>query len=425
VAGSFRFIHAADLHLDTPFQGIAGPAPTVALALQEASLQAWDNLVSLTLEREAALLVIAGDIYDGAQRGVRAQLRFLDGLKRLSVAGVQTLIVHGNHDPLDGWTAIRQWPSGVTVFGSDAVESMSVKVGRQTVHVHGISYRTRDVCDNLAKGFKRSRGKSLNIGLLHTNATGEAEHALYCPCTLSDLDAARMDYWALGHIHKQQFLREGGPWVAYSGDTQGRSPKPSESGPKGVLVVDVADAAVGSVTFEPVDAVRFVACSLDIHEIADVPALQAAIIGAVDDLRGQNDTRALIVRVVLEGRGPVAADLRRGGILAEICGELRGNLDGLDPFVWLESIKDRSRGDLDLDVLRSREDFAAELLRLADGLAGDAESADAFIRGAGELLDKPGQVEKELREIDPDTVDDVLAEALEFALDRLEREVDQ
>lgn len=425
MSGSFRFVHAADLHLDTPFQGIAGPAPGVVQALQEASLQAWDNLVTLTIESEAAFLLIAGDIYDGADRGVRAQLRFLDGLRRLSAAGVETFVVHGNHDPLDGWSAVKEWPGGVTVFGSDAVESVATRVGRQTVHVHGISYRTRDVQDNLAKGFKRSRAKSLNIGLLHANVGGNAEHASYAPCSLTDLDAAGMDYWALGHIHKQQFLREGGPWVAYSGDTQGRSPKPSETGPKGALVVDVSGSTIDSVRFEPVDVVRFVTCTVDVHDVADVPALQSRLVESVDELRRANAERSLLVRVVLEGRGPVASDLHREGAVADLCGELRAGYEGLDPFVWVESIKDRSRGGLDLGALRERDDFSAELLSLADGLAADSDAMAAFVEGAGGMLGRPGQVERALRDLEAEAPDEVMAEALELALDGLEREADR
>ena len=118
----FRFIHAADLHLDTPFEGIAGPAPKVAEALREASLQAWDRLVQLALDEEVLFVLLAGDIYDGADRGVRAQIRFVNGLRRLDQAGIRTFIVHGNHDPLSGWSAVHEWPATVTIFGSRAVE---------------------------------------------------------------------------------------------------------------------------------------------------------------------------------------------------------------------------------------------------------------------------------------------------------------
>src|SRR5262245_51374847 len=123
----FRFVHAADLHLDTPFEGLARTSPEVGAALRDASLQAFDALVELTLREDAAFLVIAGDVYDGAERGVRAQLRFLGGLRRLSEAGVQVLVTHGNHDPLDGWSAIREWPAGVHVFSPEVVEQVPVE----------------------------------------------------------------------------------------------------------------------------------------------------------------------------------------------------------------------------------------------------------------------------------------------------------
>jgi DNA repair exonuclease SbcCD nuclease subunit len=342
----------------------------------------------------------------------------------LSAAGVETFVVHGNHDPLGGWSAIREWPNGVTVFGSGEVETVALMVGRQAVEVQGISYATRDTCENLASRFRRATGKSLNIGLLHTNVGGNTDHASYAPCSLGDLDAAGMDYWALGHIHRHEFLREGGPWVAYSGDTQGRSPKPSEMGPKGVLVADASGSTVASVRFEPVDEVRFATCAVDISDISDLPMLQSRIGQRVDGLRIGNAERSLLVRVVLEGRGPVASDLHHDGALADFCAELRAGYDDLDPFVWIESLKDRSRVLLDLDALRQRDDFSSELLRLADGLTGDREGATSFVKAAAEKLGQPGQIEKALRDLEPEASEEVLAEALYLALDSLEREAD-
>src|SRR5215207_3068203 len=117
----FRFIHAADLHLDTPYEGIGRASDDVQRALRDASLDAFDALVDLALERNVSFVVIAGDIYDGAERGLRAQMRFLSGLRCLDDAGIRTFIIHGNHDPLDGWSAIARdsWPAGVTIFGSE------------------------------------------------------------------------------------------------------------------------------------------------------------------------------------------------------------------------------------------------------------------------------------------------------------------
>ena len=421
MSGSFRFVHAADLHLDTPFQGVAGPAPEVAKALYEASLQAWDNVVDLTIAREAAFLLIAGDVYDAAERGVRAQLRFVDGLRRLDAAGIRAFIVHGNHDPLDGRSAIHDWPAGVTAFGCAEVETEALTIDGQRVLVHGISYATGDTQENLAARFRASRDGSLNIGLLHTNAGSNAEHAPYAPCSLADLDAAGMDYWALGHIHQRLFLREGGPWVAYSGDTQGRSPKPSEMGAKGVLVAEVSGSRVESVQFDAVDVVRFVRCAVDIADAVDVAALESRIIALTDELRRDNDGRSLLVRVVLEGRGALAGDLRVNDGLAGLCAKLREDYAGLDPFVWIESLRDRSRGLLDYDALRAGNDFRAELLRLHDGLAGDPGGAAAFVAAAAAKLGASTPVAAALRDLDGDVPADVLAQALDLALDDLER----
>ena len=139
----FCFIHAADLHLDTPFEGIGQVAPWVADALRDASLEAFDALIELACDRNAAFVVLAGDIYDGAERGIRAQLRFKKGLERLSDAGIWSFVVHGNHDPVTtGWSALRsEWPPLVRIFEPGTVGEVTVKKdGEPIATVRGISY---------------------------------------------------------------------------------------------------------------------------------------------------------------------------------------------------------------------------------------------------------------------------------------------
>src|SRR6478672_7542537 len=155
-APKFRFVHAADLHLDTPFAAIGRVAPEIAGRLRDASLEAYDALTRLAIEREAAFVVFAGDIYDCADRGVRAQLRFLRGVERLGEKRIPVFVAHGNHDPLDGWSAIRRAPANLTVFGAGTVETHPVtRDGELLAHVCGVSYARRDVSENLALGFRR------------------------------------------------------------------------------------------------------------------------------------------------------------------------------------------------------------------------------------------------------------------------------
>lgn len=417
----FRFIHAADLHLDTPFEGVAGPAPEVAEALREASLQAWDRLVQLALDEEVLFVLLAGDIYDGAERGVRAQIRFVNGLRRLDQAGIRTFIVHGNHDPLSGWSAVHEWPATVTIFGSGAVESLPLEIaGEQVAVIHGISYGKRETIDNLARKFTRGDGRGLHVGLLHANVGAVSEHASYAPCGLADLTAAGMDYWALGHVHKRQVLREGDPWVVYPGDTQGRSPKPSETGEKGAFVVTVSGSTVSPPEFYALDAVRFIECEHDIGDVVDIPQLQSRLAESLDSLRAQHEGRALLVRITLGGRGRLADDLARPGAIDGLLVEMREADAGLEPFLWIESIKNHTRQELDFATIRARDDFSAGLLAFADQLQADEVAAGQFVADRSSLLEI-GQVQRVLRELEPDEPLDVLAEAVDLAVDSVER----
>lgn len=417
---SFRFVHAADLHLDTPFDGLSRLGAEVPEVLRDASLQAWDNLVALTLERQADFLVLAGDIYDGPQRGLRAQLRFLHGLRRLSEAGVQVFMVHGNHDPLEeGWSAVRDWPAGVTRFGPDEVAGVPVeRDGRRLATVYGISYRTRETWENLALRFPARTEPGFAVGVLHCNLGGQRDHAAYSPCQLADLQASDIDYWALGHIHRREVVSGERPCVVYPGSLQGRSPKPSETGAKGAVVVEVADDRVQDLSFVPLDVVRFDSRELDIGGAADLAALRDALSGLAEDAADAADGRRVILRAVLTGRGGVHRELRRdAGVLEQLLRDLQEG-QGANSRVWWDKLSDRSGAPLDRDAIRQRRgEFSSELLAYAERLAADPEGLAAVLDAHVRPRDT------RLRGLITDGEDDdgaLLDAAIELALDRLE-----
>jgi DNA repair exonuclease SbcCD nuclease subunit len=422
---NFCFVHAADLHLDTPFQGLGRVDDALAGRLRDASLDAFDRLVALTRERGAAFLVLSGDVYDGAERGLRAQLRFREGLARLSADGIPTFVIHGNHDPLDGWSAIRAggWPEHVTVFGSGEVGAVPVeRDGVRIATVYGISYPTREVRENLALRFRREDAPGLHVALLHgtVDDAGGGDHGTYSPCTLEDLRAAGMDYWALGHIHRRAVLHEGGPWVVYPGNLQGRSLKPSEQGAKGATVVEVEDGRIVRAGFVACDRVRFRAVEVPVDALADAAALADAMVGRLERLADEEDGCELLVRVRLTGRGEVSRELRRGG---GVDGLLRGVRDALEARtrgVWCDGIVDESRPPLELERIRGRGDFSSEILRWADRLTADAEEQKQFVELPWDALRRAGLVPA-----DPGEVDSVLREAVELALGMLEEEAAQ
>ncbi len=420
---SFCFVHAADLHLDTPFKGLAAADGRIAECLRDASLDSFDALVELALARRAAFVLLAGDIYDGENRGVRAQLRFLKGLERLSAAEISVFIVHGNHDPITGWTAIRQWPPGVKVFGHSDVECCPVEVSGHTLaHIYGISYGRRDVTENLALRFRRRQGEGLHIGLLHCNVGSNSEHDNYSPCQMEDLARAGMNYWALGHLHRRPAAHPRDPWVVYPGNLQGRSPKPSECGPKGAVVVEADPTGVRNVEFVPLDKARYVQTELQIVGISDLAGLQQALEQRAEELKEENGDRLLLVRTILTGGGEVHSDLTPDR-LEELLAELRRSYADARPMLYWESIANQTNPDLNLAAIRDRGDFLAEVLRCSETLGAQEEPLRQFCdQHLADMSPRLVRLRDELELLDDRTV---LDRACIVALEMLQREADE
>lgn len=417
---SFCFVHAADLHLDTPFSGIGELAPRVADALRDASLDAFDNLVELAVERSAAFVVLSGDIYDGPERGVRAQLRFLRGLQRLNDRGIRSFVAYGNHDPVgSGWSAIREWPELVTEFGQGTVGEVTVEwEGRDVATVHGISFGQRHETGNLAQRFERGDGPGIHVGVLHANVGGNEDHDPYAPCTLEDLIETGLDYWALGHIHQRQVLHEGDPWVVYPGNLQGRSPKPSERGSKGAYVVEVDGGTILEPEFVALDKVRFEQLKVTAGD-DDLPTLERRLLEKGEEHLAASEGRSLLLRCVLTGSGSIHRDLARRNALAEMLEDMRRETVDDFPFLWWESLIDRTVPGLDLEAIRGRGDFSAALLARVDEIAGSQEAMAAF--SAQALSDLPMHKLKRLGVAVPDAGDDECwADAVMLALELLE-----
>jgi DNA repair exonuclease SbcCD nuclease subunit len=393
--GSFCFVHAADLHLDTPFRLVHDLPPRIAAALQQASLQAFDSIVELALERKAVFVLIAGDVYDGPERGLRAQVHFHKGLALLAGEGIPSFVVHGNHDPvMTGWSAISSWPEGVTIFGADSVGLVPVeRDGSVIATVQGISYATRETTENLSRRFRRPDGPGVHVGLLHANLEGSTGHDVYSPCSLDDLRRARLDYWALGHVHNRRIIAGNGPgdpWIVYPGNSQSRSPKPSEQSAKGAVVVHVRDGVVDDAEFVACDRVRFEEVECAIEGVADLPALAERLADLAADRVAAAEGRSVILRALLVGRGALHSILARPGAADNLVQELRGGAGDRDPFCWWDEVRDGTRGLVDRDAIRQRGDFAADLLEAAESIRRDpsvaAELADRLVAGAPRVL---------------------------------------
>lgn len=384
-ASGFRFIHCADLHLDSPFEGLHSVDPQIGQALRDATFRAFDNVVDLAIREQVDLLVIAGDVYDGADRSLKAQLRFRDALARAADAGIHCCVIHGNHDPLDGWQIELAMPTGSCRFGGDDVETFTiVRDGQPLVDVYGISYATREGSENLSRRFRREGKAPLAIGLLHCNVGGDPHHDNYAPCSKEDLADAGMDYWALGHIHQRRVLKEASPTIVYAGNGQGRSVR--ELGPRGCYRVSVDDGGRCHPEFVATDAIRWFERSLDISPYEQFDPLLDALNDLREQIRSEAEGRAAVVRLQLTGRGDLHALLHRETAAEDLTAQLREGEPERPDFVWVESVRVATRPAVDIQQRRELEDFVGDFLRAAQNLR-DAGQTPQAVRDV--LLQRP------------------------------------
>ena len=192
------------------------------------------------------------------------------------------------------------------------------------------------------------------------------------PCSLDDLAESGIDYWALGHVHTRQVLRERAPTVVYPGNPQGRHP--NEAGARGVYLVEVDDTGKISLDFRPTDTVRWERVSIDISAMETEQDILNEIDDGMHSLLDGAEGRSVVVRMTLTGRGELNRFLRQPGAVDDLLAGVNDQLaDGL-PFVWCERIEDETAAAIDRDAMRSGEDFLAEVLRTADQLRDAPET---------------------------------------------------
>lgn len=373
-----RFAHAADLHLDAPFQGIAAADARIGGQLADATYEAFRRVVDVCIEREVTFLVIAGDAYNSADKSLRAQLRFRTEMERLAVAEIDVFIANGNHDPQSGWSAGLVMPENVHVFSAREVDRFEVVRGGETVAaVYGRSFARAAETDNLALGYKRAASDPVAIGVLHANVGSNGDYDPYAPASLDDLRAAGMDYWALGHIHKQEVLAEN-PWIVYAGSPQGLNPK--ETGPHGCLVVELGAGGAAKLDHVETGPVSWARIDVDVSDAAGIDDVRALLVAALDEQR-QLAGRHCVARVSLIGRSTAHADLARQGSATQLFEDVRSEAALAEPWLWLDRLDDKTAPPIDLDALRGGPDFAAELVRISDELAADPTALEELVYG--------------------------------------------
>lgn len=329
---SFRFLHAADIHLDSPLHGLSRYEGLPVDEIRSATRAAFDNLVQCAVDEAVDFVVIAGDLFDGDWRDMGTGLYFAKAMGRLDQARIPAFILAGNHDAASVFSRTVPWPPNVRLFSSRRPETH--RLPEISVAVHGQSFSTPAVTDNLVLAYPPAEAHTFNIGMLHTALVGRQGHAAYAPCSVDDLRSRGYDYWALGHVHDFEVVSTE-PHVVFPGNVQGRTIR--ETGAKGAVLVDVADGEVRSVERVEFDVFRWAHLEVDctntlLDEVSDV--LRSALVG----LHGSNASgRPLIARVTLTGETSDAGAVRNGA--ATLRDDVRAIASSISPNLFVEKVR--------------------------------------------------------------------------------------
>ncbi|MGY2046839.1 metallophosphoesterase family protein [Methylobacterium sp. JK268] len=388
----FRFVHTADLHLDSPLRSLAMRNADLAALVGDSTRRALVAIVDLCLDERVDALVIAGDLYDGDQTSMKTARFLAAQMERLHAADIAVFTVRGNHDALSKITQELVLPPSAKLFGGRA-EAVAVRRGDLDVVVHGLSFAKPHAPESLLPKYRRPVPDAVNLGILHTSLAGGHGHDPYAPCTVADLSDWGFDYWALGHVHARAEHR-GGCAVVMPGMPQGRDI--NEAGAKTVSLVTIRDDRSLVIEERATSLAQFERIRVDLSEAVSWAEVVDGIERAVTAVRDATAAPHLVARLSLHGGTPLAWRLRRDRdlLLAETEHRLGGS-----GRIWIEKIE-----------------IAASDPRRAEP-AGPADPVDelgALIRG--EVLRQP-DLREDVRALVKEIRDDLPPDARRFCGD--------
>lgn len=367
-----KFLHCADLHIDSPLRGLSRKADAPAEDLRLATRRALNNLVEAAIEESVAFVVVAGDVFDGDWPDYSTGLYFNARMAELREAGIRVIMVSGNHDAESQISRHLSLPQNVTRLSVEAPETLILD--DIEVAIHGQGFPAREVRENLVPAYPAPIPGFFNIGLLHCSVDGQGGHETYAPCKLDELVGKGYDYWALGHIHKPGVLHRD-PFVVYSGNLQGRHVR--ETGARGAMLVAVDGRRV-EVEFRPLDVVRWEVAGVDLQGAEREEELADRVVEAVEAAAAPHSPMPVVLRIELRGATPLHGDL----LAREE--HWRGEIENLAVTrapgrIWVEAVKLRTLPPPHPEH-RLEDDALSALLESIARTRADKEFLGAFAR---------------------------------------------
>lgn len=388
-AGSVKFLHAADLHIDSPLRGLAAYEGAPIDEIRGATRRAVENLVSTAVSNNVDLVIVAGDIFDGDWKDYSTGLFWVSQLARLHDEGIPVVSVAGNHDAASEVSKRLSLPPNVTQLASATPQVKQFSdLGLAVV---GQSFANRVVANDLAATFPSAEPGLFNIGLLHTSLDGRPGHASYAPTTLDVLRSRGYQYWALGHVHQREVVSTE-PWIVFPGNLQGRQVR--ETGPKGASLVTVVEGEIMSVEHLELDVVRWANCSVDVSQSNSFEEVVAKISEVLDTAASDASGRLVAARVNIIGTSSIHSELWKRSEQLDI--EVRA-LGVARSDLWVEKVKLGTQ-----NVVRVDGELAVAIGARARHLKEDPE---AFASLDSMFADLRNKLPAELRAGEPNDID--------------------
>ena len=417
---AWRFLHAADIHLDSALRGLDLYEGAPVEEIRGATRRAFDRLIALAIDERVDFVLIAGDLYDGDWKDYNTGLYFNKCMTRLKEAGIRVFLITGNHDAASQITRSLRLPDNVTQFSSR--EPQTEILDDLGVAIHAQGFARRAVTDDLSLAYPRAEPGFFNIGMLHTCLDGKPGHEPYAPCHVDGLRSKGYDYWALGHVHQREIVAKE-PWIVFPGNIQGRHI--CETGAKGCTLVSVDEGRVVAVEPRELDVMRWAWCRLDASGCADVDEIHQRLAERLRRLLDEADGRPVAARLSIEGVSSAHAELHAARDHWEQ--EYRALASGLGGAgIWLEKVVFATRAMLSIDDALARDDVLGGLLGAVQALKLDEASlqslADALLplrkKLPAELLMGEDAFDPTDRNVLKDSLEDIKALLLTRLLSR-------
>lgn len=453
MSGTFRFIHAADLHLGS-FLNINGkPQEEIQGLCKDAVYDAFERICNKAISYKVDFILLCGDVYDSYLRSVRGNSFFINQCERLNEKDISVYAIYGNHDAINDAQELFAMPQNVHILSADKAESFVVyKEGKVIAKIIGKSYKHRSEREKIYENYLLDNDV-FNIAMLHTALEGDNKN--YVPCTLEELKVVpNIDYWALGHIHKLSILSTMKPIIAFPGIPQGRDM--GEQGVGGVFLVTACKKEIVHMEFIPIATVMYkrveviISDENKIENYSDLlrviydrissltyslPEIYSEIVPLKEDTYSKESTplnedlldefKGYIVKLIIKGRTDMHGDINNmtEDDYKQFIEDINEELVAQKYFLWIDSIIFRTKPLMqDFESLKMQNSIFKDLDEIINLYTEDPEHKNQLAKNWGSIWKKQiytENIDEDKFDFDEEIMQDIISQARELLIEKL------